>query len=121
MDSKFQLSETEKQIVEFLWGHGGEAETKDIYSHFKEQKEEWARQTLNTLLLRVEEKGIIERPQRGMVKARYSRAEYDSLCCREFIETRFSGNIANAIRCYYNGPIPEYEAQELIDCINSMR
>ena len=40
MDSKFQLSETEKQIVEFLWGHGGEAETKDIYSHFKEQKEE---------------------------------------------------------------------------------
>ena len=55
MDSKFQLSETEKQIVEFLWGHGGEAETKDIYSHFIEEKEEWARQTLNPLVLRVEE------------------------------------------------------------------
>lgn len=121
MDSKFQLSETEKQIVEFLWEHDGETETKDIYSHFKEQKEEWARQTLNTLLLRVAEKGIIERPQRGMVKAKYSRAEYDSLCCREFVETRFNGNIANAIRCYYNGPIPENEAQELIDCINFMR
>ena len=118
---QLSLSETEREVVEYIWDHSGEVRTSDIYSYFRKSRVQWARQTLNTLLLRVAEKGIIERPQRGMVKAKYSRAEYDSLCCREFVETSFNGNIANAIRCYYNGPIPENEAQELIDCIKFMR
>lgn len=120
---KLSLSETEREVVEYIWDHSGEVRTSDIYSYFRKSRVQWARQTLNTLLIRIEEKGLIEREHRGVVVAKYTRQQYDQLCCQEFIQNKFNGSITDMIKSYYlNEPIPDEEAEELINVIkNSIR
>lgn len=120
---KLSLSETEREAVEYIWNHSGEVRTSDIYSYFRKSREQWARQTLNTLLIRIEEKGLIERTRRGFVTVKYTRQEYDQHCCQEFIRNKFNGSIEDMIKSYYlNEPIPAEEVDELINVIkNSIR
>ena len=66
---KYELSRTEEQIMDFLWTNNRPVKTGEIMDYFTENKgKEWKRQTLNTLLIRLEEKGVIVR-RRGIVEA----------------------------------------------------
>ena len=59
---KYELSRTEEQIMDFLWTNNRPVKTGEIMDYFTENKgKEWKRQTLNTLLIRLEEKGNREK------------------------------------------------------------
>ena len=52
---KYELSRTEEQIMDFLWTNNRPVKTGEIMDYFTENKgKEWKRQTLNTLLIRLE-------------------------------------------------------------------
>lgn len=112
-----RLSDTEKKVTEYIWSQNGEVRICDLYSYMK--KGDWARQTLNTLLIRLEVKGIVDRSKRGYVRTTMTQEEYVSSVCKEFVEKYV--NLKNLIECYYYGEaISHEEADDLINVINSV-
>lgn len=51
----YNLSETESQIMEFIWSENRSVRTGEIMDYFVKQLHKgWKRQTLNTLLIRLD-------------------------------------------------------------------
>ena len=72
---KYELSRTEEQIMELLWENNRPMKTGEIMDYFTQNKgKDWKRQTLNTLLIRLEDKEVIER-RRGIVEAKYTKEQ----------------------------------------------
>ena len=99
----YSLSPAETIIMEFIWGNNCHARTYEIMNYLVQDKGiKWERQTLNTVLIRLSNKGIIER-KRGTIEAKYN------------------GKISDAIKAYcMNEKIPEKEAEELINTIQPL-
>ena len=58
----YSLSPAETIIMEFIWGNNCHARTYEIMNYLVQDKGiKWERQTLNTVLIRLSNKGIIER------------------------------------------------------------
>lgn len=117
----YELSPTETMVMEFLWENNCFVKTCEIMDYFVQNKSKtWKRQTLNTLLIRLDNKGVIER-KRGIVEAKYTYEELLHIACKDFIDTKFGGRISDAIKAYYmDEKIPEKEAEELINTIQSL-
>lgn len=117
---KYDLSNTEREIMEVLWArgvdHAGMA-PKEIIKIFSERGRNWKRQTLNTYFARLEEKGLIRR-ECGIVEAGCSKREYESLYCHEILEQNYGGKLS-AFLCAFSGMegISEEEAAELLKMI----
>ena len=108
---KYELSRTEEQIMDFLWTNNRPVKTG----------EEWKRQTLNTLLIRLEEKGVIVR-RRGIVEAKYTRADLEHIECRDFVKTKFQNSLSKFMAAFAGEErISEKEAAEMIDMINTLK
>ena len=117
----YELSKTEEEIMQLLWENNRPMKTGEIMNHFTKNGKEWKRQTLNTLLIRLEEKGVIER-KRGVVSARYTQKELEQIECRDFVKTRFGSKLSNFVLAFTGGErIDEDEADELIDLINKLK
>ena len=57
-----RLSQTEHEIMEFFWDAQKEYDFKELMQHFNEEGgKEWKKQTLNTFLSRLLDKGLLER------------------------------------------------------------
>lgn len=118
---KYDMSGTESEIMEVLWERGEQMETREIMNIFTERGKNWKRQTLNTFLARLEEKELIHR-ERGMVEANFSKREYQSRCCHEFLEQGFAGKISNFLCAFYDGKtITKAEAEELFQLIEQKK
>lgn len=117
----YKLSPTETMVMEFLWANNYSVKTYEILDYFVQNKgKTWKRQTLNTLLIRLDDKGVIER-KRGFVEAKYTYEELLHIACKDFVDTKFNGKISNVIKAYYmNEKIPEKEAEELINTIQPL-
>ena len=74
MKNFFDISEAELTVMEKLWDQEESIKQSHLLTLFEEDGKEWKRQTLNTFLSRLEEKGFVIR-ERRMVKAVYSREE----------------------------------------------
>lgn len=97
---KCDLPRTETEIMEVLWDNNREMAPKDILSIFNARGRDWKRQTLNTLLVRLVEKGLIDK-KRGAVTVKYTRDEYKTLQSREFVDSKYEGNIGKFLLAYY--------------------
>ena len=119
---KYELSRTEEQIMDFLWMNNRPVKTCEIMDYFTENKgKEWKRQTLNTLLIRLEEKGVIIR-RRGIVEAKYTRADLEHMECRDFVKTKFQNSLSKFMVAFTGGDrITEKDASEMIDVINTLK
>lgn len=114
----YKMSNTEKEIVDFLWAKSEPVKTNDIMSYFASKN--WKRQTLNTLLIRLEEKGIIDRSIRGHITVKYTAEEMKQMECKDFIKK--CGGLYNFFVSYYAGQrIPKEEAEELVKLIESLK
>ena len=59
--SKYNLSATEMEIMEFLWDANKKSSASEILKFFNENKEKnWKKQTLNTFLVKLIEKGALQ-------------------------------------------------------------
>ena len=93
------LSKTEMEIMQVLWSRGGRMPSMAIMDVFIDRGRNWKRQTLNTLLKRMEEKGVIVRT-RGSVRTLCSELEYRHWQSREIVRESFAGKLDLFVAAY---------------------
>ena len=99
MKEKYHLSKTEAEIMEMLWEQDGPIRQTELLAMFCDSGKDWGRQTLNTLLMRLEARGIVERAKR-MVWASHDRQGYGLLIIQETLDAFFDGKLENMLREY---------------------
>ncbi len=106
------LSPTEKEIMEVLWKSEGMT-NNEIILYFKERGREWKRQTTNTFLTRLADKGLVTKTGHKY-KAAYTKQEFETLRTKEILDSMYGGSLTNFISALNGGrQITEREAEEL--------
>lgn len=109
MDKKlnFDVSETEREILEYLWENPQGVLSREMLEYFNEvKKKEWKKQTLNTFLLRLAEKGLIEGKAQGVKKiyqAVYDAKEYEAKKAESILENNYGGSVRNFVMALTGG------------------
>lgn len=113
------MSDAELEVMEKLWDQSEGIRQSQLLTLFEEDGKEWKRQTLNTFLSRLEEKGLVKRESR-MVEAVYSREEYNYMQMKEAIDHMYGGRLSKFVAAFTkeNG-IDEKEAEELIKILEN--
>lgn len=96
MKDTYHLSVTEAQIMEKLWRVGEPVRQTQLLAMFNDEGREWGRQTLNTLLIRLEKRGFVKRDHR-IVWAAYSKEEFGLMVIREAVKWHFGGDVSKAV------------------------
>lgn len=121
MNSKYDISNTEREILEYLWYKGTTVKTGELLEAFNEKGKNWKPQTLNTLLLRLNEIGLVNR-ERGAVSAAYTKSEYDRIVAKDILETAYSGKLSNFVTALIeSGKIEQEEYDELKQMLEQMK
>lgn len=96
------LSESEKEILEWMWQEDKEYSYRDIALQFGEGTEKgWKKQTLSTFLTRMEQKGAISVRCEGeerFKKKRYftvalNRQQYERKRAKTLLDSYFNGSL----------------------------
>lgn len=109
MDKKlnFDVSETEREILEYLWENPQGVLSREMLEYFNEKKQkDWKKQTLNTFLLRLAEKGLIEGKAQGVKKiyqAVYDAKEYEAKKAESILENNYGGSVRNFVMALTGG------------------
>lgn len=116
------LSDSEKEILEWMWKEDKEYSYKDIALQFGEDSDKgWKKQTLSTFLTRMEQKGVISVRYEGekrFERRRYftvalDRQQYESKKARHLLDSYFNGSLSRFMVALNGGEISSDEAQEL--------
>lgn len=117
MKSLFGISAAEQEVMEKLWDQQGSIKQSQLLALFEADGKEWKRQTLNTFLSRLEDKGLVERKNR-MVTPVYSREEYNYMQMKAAVDHMYGGRLSGFVAAFARkNTINESEAQELIDIL----
>ncbi len=117
------LSDSEKEILEWMWKENKEYSYKDIALQFGEDsKKGWKKQTLSTFLTRMEQKGVISVRYEGeerFKKKRYftvtlNKQQYERERAKHLLDAYFNGSL-NQFMVALNGgeQLSSNEADEL--------
>lgn len=119
MKSTLAITNAEREVMEKLWDQKESIKQSHLLALFEEDGKEWKRQTLNTFLANLEEKGLVER-ERRMVRAVYSREEYNLMRMQEDIDYMYGGKLSNFVAAFTeaNG-IDEKETQALLKILEN--
>lgn len=119
MRNFYNMSDTELEVMEKLWNQDASIKQSQLLVLFEEEGKGWKRQTLNTFLSRLEEKGLVKRENR-MVEPVYSREQYNFMQMKEAINHMYGGKISNFVADFTkeNG-IDHKEAEELIKILGN--
>lgn len=121
MRHAFHVPDAEYEVLEMLWKCGGEIRQPDLLKKFEESGKQWKRQTLNTLITRLEEKKLAER-KNHIVKAVYSRAEYSNHRMQINIEQMYNGKLSGFFASFTEQRgLSEEEAEEILAVIEQRR
>ncbi len=85
--------------MEMLWEQDGPVRQTYLLKLFCDSGKDWGRQTLNTLLMRLEARGMVRREKR-MVWACYDRQGYGFLIIQEVLDKYFEGKVENMLQEY---------------------
>lgn len=113
------LSKTEYRIMEYFWSTGEKYTFGELMKYFnEEEKKNWKKQTLNTFLSRLIDKGLLDRKKEG-TKAYYgavlTKAEFRQNKARAILEECYEGKISHFIAALTgNTAITSMDEQELI-------
>ncbi len=113
------LSKTEYRIMEYFWSTGEKYTFGELMKYFNEKEDKnWKKQTLNTFLSRLIDKGLLERKKEG-TKAYYSaaitRTEFKQYKAKEILEEGYEGKISHFIAALTgNNAITSVDEKELI-------
>ena len=110
----FRMSEAEQEVMEKLWDQEGAVKQSKLLALFEADGKEWKRQTLNTFLSRLEDKGLVKRENR-MVEPVYSRETYHSMQMKKAIDQMYEGKLSNFVAAFVKeNTIDESEAKALM-------
>jgi len=118
---KYDMSKTEAQIMDILWSIDRKASPKEILAIFNKGEKGWARQTMNTILTRLESKGLIKK-ERNSIEPLYSEKEYRQLKGQEIIDDMYEGKLSNFLSALTGQDKISYEEEEeLNQLINRLK
>lgn len=121
MEQEFkELSETEKEIMEYLWETEKQGKIlcfAEILSYFNEDKQKnWKKQTLSVYLARLIDKDMVVSKKKGRTYeySPFSRENYEKRKAKGIINTQFSGSMEKFLLAFYHGsPISKKEKEDL--------
>lgn len=96
MKGKHQLTKTEYEIMCLLWQHPGRIRTKELLDKMNLSGKNWKRQTLNTLLYRLEQKHIVQRTH-AYVESIASKKLLLQLQTQDMLDNLYGGEYLNFI------------------------
>ena len=94
MKVNHKITGAEREVMEVLWQRTEPMQTRELLEEMKERGKKWKRQTLNTLLFRLEEKGIVSR-KRAYVEAALSQEELLQVQTQELLDDFYGGEYGN--------------------------
>lgn len=94
MRDSYKLADAEQEVMQALWERGEAVSTSDLLELMNARGKKWKRQTLNTLLARLEEKGVVSR-RRAFVEARISEQDLLQLQTKEILNSFYGGELKN--------------------------
>lgn len=94
MNNSYKLAGAEQEIMKLLWANGGTLSTSELLDKVNKKGMTWKRQTLNTILARLEEKGVVSRP-RAYVEATVTENELLRLQTKEILDSFYDGKLGN--------------------------
>lgn len=96
------LSDSEKEILEWMWNEDKEYSYRDIALRFGEDSEKgWKKQTLSTFLTRMEQKGALFVRYEGeecfkkrrYFRAAFNRQQYEQKRAKHLLDFYFEGSL----------------------------
>ena len=94
MKANHKITGAEREVMEVLWARTEPMQTRELLEEMKERGKKWKRQTLNTLLFRLEEKGIVSR-RRAYVEGALSEDELLQKQTQEILDDFYGGKLEN--------------------------
>ena len=102
-----KVTGAELEIMQHLWEQPDNNTFAQLLAWFNtEGGKQWSKQTLNTNLLRLIKRGLLERVK-GSSKSIYvpkaDKTRYERLCAIEILEESYDGKLANFIAAFSGG------------------
>ena len=119
------MSATEFYILKYLWSRETPATFSEIMTHFnEEEKKEWKKQTVNTFLTRLAQKGFLNIDKSGK-RAIYipsvSKKKYYEDYAQQIIEDSYEGSLKNFICAFTeNHKLTSNEKEDLLTYVRSL-
>lgn len=123
MKESYKITKAEREVMEVLWEAAEPVRTKNLLEKMKERGRDWKRQTLNTLLFRLEEKGVVNR-RRAYVEAALTEAELLQKQTQEILDDFYSGKLERFCAALVGGgrqAVKEEDVDKLYELIESWR
>lgn len=117
MKDRYSISDAEREVLEMLWKQEGGVKQSQLLAMFEKEGKEWKRQTLNTFLARLEEKGLVKR-EGGLVSAAYGEKKYNCLQMKEVLDKLFHGKVSNFVAAFSReNLINDEDIEELLELL----
>lgn len=117
MEKIKQMSDAEKQVMEFIWSVGHPVTTKEIMTNLPEDKT-WKQNTVITFLARLVEKGILKATR--VSKANYyepciTEHDYNNFITKQFIADVHNGSVFGFISALCdNGDLTKEDIEDIM-------
>ena len=111
-----KVTGAELEIMQHLWAQPDNNTFAQLLTWFNEEGgKQWTKQTLNTNLLRLTKRGLLERVDKAP-KSVYvptvDEVRYEQLCAKEILEESYDGKLANFIAAFSGGQRLTSEEEE---------
>lgn len=121
MGKIYSASEAELEVLEKLWDLEDGIKQSRLLALFEADGKEWKRQTLNTFLSRLEEKGLVKRENR-IVRPTGSREEYHYQQIQHAIDTMYDGQLSKLVAAFIKmNNVNESETKEMLRLLNNYK
>ena len=113
MKPLYDVSDAEDDVLEMLWTFPEGIKQSALLECMNQAGKDWKRQTLNTLITRLMEKGLVERENRhvwaAMTKEEFARAQIEKV-----IEEMYEGKLSKMVLAFTrNQSITKEDAADL--------
>ena len=118
---RFDLSETEKSILELSWSRKCWMAGAEFWSQLNEQGRSFKRQTVNTYLSRMSDKGLLIKNKTKYIYA-FTKEEFEEKRAAEVLNTMYNGSLKNFLTALTgNIKISPDEASELRNYLDKLK
>lgn len=104
---KFNLTETESEVMEFFWNREGKFAFGEIYDYFIDEKNKtWKKQTLQTYITHLIQKEVLASEKKGnmyLYFLKITKDEHIQNWTKNFLDKTFNGSIKNFLLALSGG------------------
>lgn len=120
------LSKTEYEIMEYFWEMGDKYTFGELMKYFNENLDKnWKKQTLNTFLSRLIEKGLLKKEKEGTktcYQMKITKAQFKQNKARAILKESYDGKISHFIAALTgDDAITDVDEQELLSQIKVIK